>query len=75
MQRTRGPSTSKLTAYRILVESNGTDRTIVHYAKRMEKMAISQTNGTGGGDTCGLEVGIARFRSETETGIGGMPLE
>lgn len=43
----------------------------------MEKMAISQTNGTkeGGGDTCGLEVGIARFRSETETGIGGMPLE
>lgn len=53
---------------------------------RMERSCITRNDGKdgdftnewnegGGGDTCGLEVGIARFRSETETGIGGMPLE
>lgn len=50
---------------------------IVHYAKRWKRWRFRKRMEQEGrkGDTCGLEVGIARFRSETETGIGGMPLE
>lgn len=50
---------------------------IVHYAKRWKRWRFRKRMEQEGrkGDTCGLEVGIARFRNETETGIGGMPLE
>lgn len=73
---TRYSSNRLTTMYRILVESNGTNGTIVHYAKRWKRWRFhKRMERRRGGDTCGLEVGIARFRSETETGIGGMPLE
>lgn len=59
-----------LLTYRILVKSIGR---IESSTRNVGKIAIPQTNGTE--STCGLEVGTAGSGSETETGIGGMPLE
>lgn len=66
----KDPGPFNLLTYRILVKSIGW---IESSTRNVGKIAIPQTNGTE--STCGLEVGTAGSGSETETGIGGMPLE
>lgn len=66
----KDPAPFDLLTYRILVKSIGR---IESSTRNVGKIAIPRTNGTE--STCGLEVGTAGSGSETETGIGGMPLE